>query len=187
MSKNGFTSDHIVDNHGNPAGGVSRKKNAVVYWQNGPVESDEDINGAFVEDIIDIAIDRIDFYQGSQFNCAENDAALKHLNIANKCLNYRTEKRDEAGVEGSHKKHATPEDFAEFLLELEGAPVQVDVSSFEDKIQQLEKECAEFKAESLESVKESDMLKERVKELEKKLSEKMAEIKELKKPTPKGK
>ena len=61
-------------------------------------------NGAFVEDVIAAAMDRIEFYEASQFACDENKAALKHLDAALAVLDSRTKDREARDVEGTHER-----------------------------------------------------------------------------------
>ena len=108
MAKQGFKQEHWLDIDDNPAGGVSDGTGFTVSWQNGPLgkpdESDRrQPNGAFVEDVIDAVIGRLQFYQDSQFECIENELAIKLLKSANDVLDSRTKRRVKAGVEGSHE------------------------------------------------------------------------------------
>ena len=103
--RQGIKGEHFCDNEGNPAGGKSTTNGAVVNWQNGPLGRGEDRqepNGAFVEDIIDIARDRIQYYQNSKFNCRENAIAITKLEEAMQWLNWRTADRETRAVEGTH-------------------------------------------------------------------------------------
>lgn len=97
---------HHVDREGNPAGGITQGTGIDIRWQNGPLgrEADRIVpNGAFVEDVIDAAIGRLEFYQRSVFACGQNGAALKHLRLAIEQLEYRTGERKARGVEGTHE------------------------------------------------------------------------------------
>lgn len=97
--------DHYTDENGNPAGGYSGGRGFKIYWQDGPLAVDgvrKDPNGAFVEDIIDAAIGRIEFYQSSKFHGIHNAVALGHLKAALEVLNERTRDRECRGVEGTH-------------------------------------------------------------------------------------
>jgi hypothetical protein len=60
-------------------------------------------NGAFVEGVITAAIKRLEFYQASRFNCQENEDALDLLRKALGRLMDRTDRRTEAGTEGTHQ------------------------------------------------------------------------------------
>lgn len=97
---------HNIDGAGNPAGGTTRGVGIAIDWQNGPLAVDgvrTEPNGAFVEDVIDAAIGRIEFYQGSKFHCLENATALGHLKAAAEVLAERTRGRERRGVEGTHQ------------------------------------------------------------------------------------
>lgn len=102
-----FTSDHILED-GKPAGGHSASIGISIDWQNGPlgrIGTDERIepNGAFAETVIAIAKDRLDFYQANGFSCRENALAITKLEEALHWLNARTNRRVNAGTEGTHE------------------------------------------------------------------------------------
>ena len=98
-----FIADHGVDTDGNPAGGYSIARGINIEWQNGPLGTKRYENGAFVETLIAIAMDRIEFYQQSQFACEENKEALSALKAALHALENRTANRQLRGVEGTHQ------------------------------------------------------------------------------------
>lgn len=90
-----------------PAGGCTFGPGLCISWQNGPLgrgDERKEPNGAFVETVIAAAIGRLDFYQSSRFNCAENQAALSHLHAALGALEARTLAREQRQVEGTHAK-----------------------------------------------------------------------------------
>lgn len=60
-------------------------------------------NGAFVEDVIAAAADRLGFYQGSNFHCDANARALECLTEALGHLERRTADREARAVEGTHE------------------------------------------------------------------------------------
>ena len=103
-----------VDENGNPAGGNYYGRGIDIDWQDGPLATTvldseglphrlpEIQNGAFVEGVINAAIHRLAFYQRSQFACAENAEAIRHLSAAKAELNKRTKSREARGVEGTH-------------------------------------------------------------------------------------
>ena len=100
--------EHWVGANGNPAGGVSSGRGFTISWQNGPLSTGgvrREPNGAFVEDVIQAVIRRIEFYQSSQFRCDENaDAdALGFLQEAARRLDDRTKDRESRLVEGTHQ------------------------------------------------------------------------------------
>ena len=104
----GFKADNKVDSEGRPAGGYVSGTGFTISWQDGPlgrVGSDERVepNGAFVEDVIAAAIQRIEHYQSGQFACEENANALLDLDHALVQLDGRTKRRVDAGTEGTHE------------------------------------------------------------------------------------
>lgn len=109
--KQGHFEEHWLDENGNPAGGVSTTRGATISWQNGPlgrIGTDErkEPNGAFVEDIIQMAIGRLEFYQtasDSRFACEENAEAIRLLKQAGVVLDSRTKRREAARTEGTHE------------------------------------------------------------------------------------
>jgi len=93
------------DPDGNPTGGIAEGVGINITWQNGPLGRDSDRkipNGAFVEDVIGIAIERLRFYQQSKFSCRENSLALTKLEEAVMWLNKRSSNREERKVEGTY-------------------------------------------------------------------------------------
>jgi len=104
----GIKSSHFNDADGNPAGGGTFGRGFAITWQNGPLgrsgpdEERREPNGAFVEDIIAAAIDRLEYYQRSQFACDYNQQAIDFLKGAIGVLTERTKDRESRGVEGTH-------------------------------------------------------------------------------------
>lgn len=101
----GFHAQHFNDAEGRPAGGTTSGRGFTIGWQNGPLgrgDERKSPNGAFVEDVIAAARDRIEYYQNSGFACDENAAAITHLTIALDALNMRTARRETAQTEGTH-------------------------------------------------------------------------------------
>lgn len=95
-----------VDDNGNPTGGTVSGKGIDIRWQNGPLGTGADRkepNGAFVEGVIQAAIQRLEFFQNSKFKCRENALAITKLEEALHWLNWRTTKRVALGVEGTHQ------------------------------------------------------------------------------------
>ena len=102
----GFISHHSNNKDGNPAGGVSFGPGYSISWQNGPLGRGKDRkkpNGAFVEDILAVVKDRIEFYQKSKFWCEENDMAISLIELALEKLDKRTKNRETQQVEGTHE------------------------------------------------------------------------------------
>jgi len=101
-----FTAVNERDQHGNPAGGYVEGLGLDIKWQTGPLAVDgirHEPNGAFVETVIAAAKQRIEEYQSTKFACDENEKALMYLGLALNELNSRTQRRINAGVEGTHE------------------------------------------------------------------------------------
>ena len=99
--------EHIVDAHGNPAGGYIAGKGFVIAFQQGPLgrgEEREAPNGAFVEDVIEAALLRMRFYQDSKFKCRENALTITDLESAQNWMIRRTSERERRDVEGTYSK-----------------------------------------------------------------------------------
>lgn len=94
------------DENDNPAGGWFRTRGIVIEWQNGPLgrgKERKEPNGAFVEDVLYAALQRLNYYQDSKFHCYENKLAIDHVKAALEFLKMRTAKREERDVEGTHE------------------------------------------------------------------------------------
>ena len=103
-----FTSNHFTDSKGRPAGGSTYGRGFAIAWQNGPLVDPKtgqrgEPNGAFVEDVIQAAIDRLEFYQRGPFACEANAVAITYLRSAIVQLNIRTADRERRNVEGTHE------------------------------------------------------------------------------------
>jgi len=115
----GIKSEHWNDVNGNPEGGTTFGNGFAIGWQHGPLGRHAEgcepgkpcvkgctrvaPNGAFVEDIIEAAADRIRYYQNSRFASLYNADALFCLNEALRHLDQRTKDRETRAVEGTHK------------------------------------------------------------------------------------
>ena len=98
-------SDNFLEN-GNPTGGFFKSVGIDITWQDGPLGRGVDRkepNGAFVETVIEAALQRIQFYQQSPYSCRENAIAITKLEEALHWLNHRTAQREKRQVEGLHK------------------------------------------------------------------------------------
>jgi hypothetical protein len=101
-----FQQHYQMGHNGAPDGGTTWGQGFCISWQKGPlgpVGANRVPNGAFVEDIIQAAIGRLEFYQLSPFQCDENAEALKHLRAAAAALDSRTKRRVADGTEGTHE------------------------------------------------------------------------------------
>jgi hypothetical protein len=105
--RQGFQAENHNDADGNPAGGFVTGNGISLIWQNGPLGRDAERlppNGAFVEDVIAAALQRIQYYQDSKFKCRENALAITKLEEALHWLEHRTKDREQRRVEGTHQK-----------------------------------------------------------------------------------
>lgn len=103
--KGALTMVNVFDDD-KPAGGFAQGLGLRIDWQNGPLVVDGkriERSGAFVEDLLIVAINRLEHYQDSPFACDDNAQALVALNIALDCLHHRTADREARGVEGTHE------------------------------------------------------------------------------------
>ena len=74
-----------------------------VKFQKGPVKENE-LNGCFMEDLLNIVVDRLESFQSGDFACRENALALTKVEEALHWLNHRTADRVEREVEGKNVK-----------------------------------------------------------------------------------
>ena len=105
MISGSLQQEHWNDAAGNPAGGSTFGNGFAISWQNGPLgrgATRRAPNGAFVEDVIQAVIGRIEFYQASRFSSGDNAEALEHLAKAAEALDRRTRERESRAVEGTH-------------------------------------------------------------------------------------
>jgi hypothetical protein len=63
------------------------------------------INGCRVEDVIALAVDRLNGYQNGTLACPENESALNSLNMAIKVLEERIKRRQQQGVLNTMSRH----------------------------------------------------------------------------------
>lgn len=97
-----------TDADGNPTGGEVVGRGLTIHWQNGPRTPDAEgnlapSNGAFVEDAIYAAKQRLEFFQDSKYAADENKEAIEHLQQALEALDKRRKDRQARGVEGQHE------------------------------------------------------------------------------------
>ncbi|WP_252237504.1 ABC transporter ATPase [Clostridium sp. ZBS17] len=76
---------------------------AKIDFQEGPIK-EIGVNGITGEDLISIAIARLEAFQQSDFRCRENACAITKLEEALMWLNKRTLERELRGVEGTYQK-----------------------------------------------------------------------------------
>ena len=100
-----YKAKNLNDEQGRPTGGSAEGTGIKIEWQNGPLGRGADRkepNGAFVETVIAIAKQRLEYYEESEFNCLENAMAILKLEEALMWLHKRTRDREERQVEGTH-------------------------------------------------------------------------------------
>ena len=93
----------VVENNsheGMPYGGRANGIGIIVKFQTGPVDGQN--NGCFVEDLLIVAKERLEYYQKSKFKCDANQKAIEGIMTAINALENRTKERTERGVEGTH-------------------------------------------------------------------------------------
>lgn len=103
-----LTCANVTDVDGNPTGGEVVGPGLTIHWQNGPRGKQEDgslapSNGAFVEDAIYAALQRLEFFQKSKYATDENEEAIVALGNALTALDKRRQDRANRGVEGQHE------------------------------------------------------------------------------------
>ena len=73
-----------------------------IHFQEGPIK-ECGVNGVMNEDLIVMAIRRLEGFQNSEFKCRENACAITKLEEALMWLRKRTNARVKRGVEGTHE------------------------------------------------------------------------------------
>ena len=96
------------DTNDNPTGGNVTGKGLDIRWQDGPrgQEGTDELlppNGAFVEDVLWAALQRLEFFQESKFRCRENALAITKIEEALFILKDRQLSRSARNVEGKHE------------------------------------------------------------------------------------
>lgn len=108
-------SQFSVDGDGNPTGGTTtlgapgartetESLAVVIHWQDGIVGADGQ-NGAFVEDVLEAARQRLTFFNSTRFRCRENSLAITKIEEALQWLDWRTRQRLIAAVENTYEVH----------------------------------------------------------------------------------
>jgi len=99
---------HYTNDDGNPCGGYVEGTGLKIQWQNGPMKDIDGMllkkNGAFVEDVIEAALGRLRYFQGTRFANRYNESVIIALESALAHLNDRTKDREERGVEGTYEE-----------------------------------------------------------------------------------
>lgn len=109
--------DNRLDANGNPTGGHvtlyvdhngdTEYPAVSISWQDKPrANADgtlEAPNGAFVEDVLWAALQRLEFFNEGAYRCRENSIAITKIEEALFILKDRQLSRSERGVEGKHE------------------------------------------------------------------------------------
>lgn len=101
----GIIHTNLSDDNGMPNGGIVRGIGIDIDWQKGPLVFEgqrQEQNGAFVEDVLKAVIQRVEYYQTTQFGCRENALALTKMEEALHWMQARQAKREARGVAGTH-------------------------------------------------------------------------------------
>lgn len=143
-----FDSNHFTTDTGVPDGGVTQGRGFVISWQRGalagdvtpeecrvldhrevggvhgnagevPIPCRRAPNGAFVEDVIGAALDRLTYYEEeTRFSCFENRDAIRYLEEALESLASRQRRRASVGRAGTHETDPEPDFEARSLGEV---------------------------------------------------------------------
>ena len=119
QSETKVVSSFTTDQDGNPTGGRTEMfaggdiDNSPIHaidiaWQDGIV-GDNGQTGAFVEDVIEAARQRIQFFNTGKFRCRENSIAITKLEEALQWLDWRTRQRLLQNVENTYETHGDTE------------------------------------------------------------------------------
>lgn len=103
---------NYTDDAGNPAGGYAHGPGMTIAWQDGPrgkatwqatpTETLAPANGAFVEDALVAARQRLEFFQQSPYAHDANAEAIRHIDYAIEALHNRAKERASRGVLGAN-------------------------------------------------------------------------------------
>jgi len=96
--------ENKLDENGRPGGGTVKALGISIAWQVGPLGYPPKApNGAFVEDVIEAARQRLAFYQTIEaVACKENAEAIRRLEQALNWLKARRADRKRRGVQGTY-------------------------------------------------------------------------------------
>lgn len=115
QSESLVNSEFLTDQDGNPTGGRTFMMvggdvdNSPTYaidinWQDGII-GDGVQNGAFIEDVLEAARQRLLFFNGTKFRCRENSIAITKIEEVLQWLDWRTRQRLLQEVENTYDVH----------------------------------------------------------------------------------
>lgn len=99
---------NITDGKGNPTGGKVSSVGMEINWQDGPrgQEGTDELsapNGAFIEDVLWAALQRLEFFNEGKYRDRANSIAITKIEEALQALKNRQLERSYRGVEGKHE------------------------------------------------------------------------------------
>lgn len=116
------TSEFVTDDQGNPTGGSTmaydqppqltgtstsqtkpRELIGELIWQNGILSMGR--SGWTVEEVLEAALQRLQFFNTTKFRCRENSLAITKIEEALAWLDIRQRNREMQGVEDSYSTH----------------------------------------------------------------------------------
>jgi hypothetical protein len=97
---------HYTTQEGAPDGGVAHGYWFTLCWQRGPLRNPDgttnEPNGAFLVDVINAVLDRLEFYKRINATHLYDDRAIELVGRAVEVLRSRIARRDRAGTLGTH-------------------------------------------------------------------------------------
>jgi hypothetical protein len=76
---------------------------ADIKFQLDPVK-EAGVNGIFIEDLLNICLDRLEQYQKTKFKCVENSKSIRYIRNILVELDNRTKNRQKRNVEGTSQR-----------------------------------------------------------------------------------
>jgi hypothetical protein len=108
-----LVAENVLDENENPTGGNVVGVGLKIEWQSEPRATGEfnadgspvlkAPNGAFVEDALWAALQRLEFFNETKYRDRGNSLAITHIEQALQALKDRQLQRSYRGVEGAHK------------------------------------------------------------------------------------
>lgn len=77
-----------------------------VVYQSG-IPTEVGVNGCRIEDVIEVAVDKLERFQSGPLACEENAEAIRFLKLARQSLSERIQRRREQGVWNTMSAHTT--------------------------------------------------------------------------------
>lgn len=113
MNEPEISCDNFTSSDGNPEGGRVTGCGIAIDWQNGPLAgpggNEIPRNGAFVEEVLEAAKQRLEYYQTTKFKCLENEEAIEFICQALGSIHKRLTRRKSDGIAGTHQPDPEPQ------------------------------------------------------------------------------